>query len=309
MARSAFYNHPICEEHNSGISHPESPDRLHSINKFLAQDHFELLDRFNAPLADKVMLKNVHSSEYVDTILKSIPESGYSYIDGDTVISPSSGDASLRAVGAVCEAVNSVLSGKVDNAFCAVRPPGHHAEPNGAMGFCIFNNIAIAADHARRVHGITRVAVIDFDVHHGNGTQTAFEADGDLMFASTHQSPLYPGTGSKDERGVGNIWNAPLRPKAGSNEFKDAMTNLILPALRNHKPELILISAGFDAHRDDPLATLELVESDFKWITKEINKIAADCCHGRVVSSLEGGYNLLALGRSVAQHVEALMEA
>jgi len=177
------------------------------------------------------------------------------------------------------------------------------------MGFCLFNNVVIAADHARRAHGLTRVAVVDFDVHHGNGTQAAFETDGDLWFASTHQFPLYPGTGDVGETGVGNIWNAPLRPMAGSKEFRDAMTNRILPALRDHKPELIIVSAGFDAHRDDPLAALQLVEDDYAWVTSEIARIAGECCSGRLVSSLEGGYNIKALGRSVAEHVASLMAA
>ena len=309
MARTALYTHSICIEHEPGPGHPECPDRLRSINEHLAVERFGALDRREAPLTESGALKHVHAASLVDTILESVPENGYVGIDGDTIMSPASGEAALRAVGGVCAAVDAVMAGEVDNAFCAVRPPGHHAEPDRAMGFCLFNNVVIAADHARRAHGLTRVAVVDFDVHHGNGTQAAFQTDGDLWFASTHQFPLYPGTGDVGETGVGNIWNAPLRPMAGSHEFRDAMANRILPALRAHKPELIIISAGFDAHRDDPLAALQLVEEDYQWVTTELANIAADCCSGRLVSSLEGGYNIEALGRSVAEHVAALMAA
>ncbi|MBT6441305.1 MAG: histone deacetylase family protein [Alphaproteobacteria bacterium] len=309
MARTALYTHAICVEHEPGQGHPECPDRLRSINQHLAVERFDALDRHEAPMSDATVLKNVHNAELVDTILANVPAQGYAAIDGDTLMSPASGEAALRAVGGICAAVDTVIAGDADNAFCAVRPPGHHAEPDRAMGFCLFNNVVLGADHARRQHGLTRVAVVDFDVHHGNGTQAAFEADGDLLFASTHQFPLYPGTGDVGEIGVGNIWNAPLRPMAGSNEFRDAMTNRILPAVRAHKPELIIISAGFDAHRDDPLAALQLVEADYKWVTTEIANIAAESCSGRLVSSLEGGYNIDALGRSTAEHVAALMAA
>ena len=309
MARTALYTHSICVEHEPGPGHPECPDRLRSINEHLAVERFGALDRREAPLTVRETLKHVHSANLVDTILENVPDDGYVGIDGDTIMSPASGEAALRAVGGVCAAVDAVMAGEADNAFCAVRPPGHHAEPGRAMGFCLFNNVVIAADHARRAHGLTRVAVVDFDVHHGNGTQAAFETDGDLWFASTHQFPLYPGTGDVGETGVGNIWNAPLRPMAGSKEFRDAMTNRILPALRDHKPALIIVSAGFDAHRDDPLAALQLVEDDYAWVTSEIARIAGECCSGRLVSSLEGGYNIKALGRSVAEHVASLMAA
>ncbi len=221
----------------------------------------------------------------------------------------SSGEAALRAAGAVCAAVDAVVGGAARNAFCAVRPPGHHAERARAMGFCLFNNVAIGAAHARAVHGLDRVAVVDFDVHHGNGTQAIFAADADLFFASTHQYPFYPGTGGRDETGVGNIVNVPLAAGSGSDEFRQAMTGEILPALRGFAPDMVCVSAGFDAHVDDPLAQLRFTEDDYDWATREIAKAADECCDGRLVSTLEGGYDLAALGRSCATHVRALMAA
>ncbi|MBR44938.1 MAG: acetoin utilization protein [Rhodospirillaceae bacterium] len=309
MARTLFYTHPICQEHEAGPQHPEQPARLRAILEALEAPEFAGLDRRDAPLTDVAALKEVHQAELVDVIIGNVPETGYAAIDGDTIMSPASGEAALRAAGAVRAAVDAVIKGEADNAFCAVRPPGHHAEPGRSMGFCLFNNIALAAEQARRAHGLTRVAMVDFDVHHGNGTQAAFERDGDMLFASTHQSLLYPGTGAADERGVGNIFNAPLRPESGSREFRDAMESKVFPALRSFKPELILISAGFDAHRDDPLANLQLVEADYVWVTGELCRIAAEKCAGRVVSTLEGGYDLRALASSAAAHVSALMAA
>jgi acetoin utilization deacetylase AcuC-like enzyme len=309
VARTLFYSHPICQEHEAGPQHPEQPARLRAILEALKADEFAALQRREAPLADVAALKEVHTADLVDAIMANVPEVGYAAIDGDTLMSPASGEAALRAVGAVRAAVDAVLGGEADNAFCAVRPPGHHAEPNRSMGFCLFNNVALAAERARRAHGLTRVAMVDFDVHHGNGTQAAFERDGDMLFASTHQSPLYPGTGAADERGVGNIFNAPLRPDSGSEAFRDAMENKIFPALRSFNPELILISAGFDAHNDDPLANLHLFEADYTWVTQELCRIAAEKCAGRVVSTLEGGYDLGALAASAAAHVGALMAA
>jgi acetoin utilization deacetylase AcuC-like enzyme len=230
-------------------------------------------------------------------------------LDADTVVSPKSGEAALRAVGAILAAVDDVFEGRARNGFCATRPPGHHAEAAQSMGFCLFNNVVIAAHHARRKHGIRRIAVMDFDVHHGNGTQHLFQSDRDLFYGSTHQMPLYPGTGAVSERGVGNIVNAPLRPGAGSDEFRSAMTEIILPAITTFDPELLLISAGFDAHRDDPLGGLGLVEEDYAWATAELCRVADECCDGRVVSTLEGGYDLEALRDSAAAHVAALMAA
>jgi acetoin utilization deacetylase AcuC-like enzyme len=228
-------------------------------------------------------------------------------LDGDTLVSPGSREAALRAAGAVVAAVDAVVGGAASNAFCAVRPPGHHAEPDRAMGFCLFNNVVIGARHARQVHGLSRVAIIDFDVHHGNGTETQAFADKHLFYASTHQSPLYPGTGLGNDPGHQNVVNVPLPPHAGSDEFRMAMLEEILPALRSFRPELVIISAGFDAHRDDPLAELQLTEYDYAWATDELLAVANDVAEGRLVSALEGGYNLTALARSAAAHVKALM--
>jgi acetoin utilization deacetylase AcuC-like enzyme len=235
--------------------------------------------------------------------------SGHVGIDADTVLSPASGGAALRAAGAVVAAVDAVVKREADNAFCAVRPPGHHAEPERAMGFCLFNNVAVGALRARAVHKLHRIAVVDFDVHHGNGTQAAFEADDGLFYASTHQSPLYPGTGSASEIGVGNIVNVPLRPMSGSGQFRAGMTERVLPALDAFRPELVLISAGFDAHKSDPLAQLLLDEEDYTWITERLMEIAYRHAGGRLVSTLEGGYDLPALGASVAAHIRVMMSA
>jgi acetoin utilization deacetylase AcuC-like enzyme len=236
-----------------------------------------------------------------------VPQTGHVAIDADTVMSPASGRAALRAAGAVAAAVDAVVAGEADNAFCAVRPPGHHAEPGRAMGFCLFNNIAVGALRAREVHGLARVAAIDFDVHHGNGTQARFADDPTLFYASTHQSPLYPGTGAASETGVGNIVNAPLPPLAGSQQFRTAMSRKILPALDAFRPEMVLISAGFDAHRHDPLAQLLLEEADYTWATEQLLDIARRHAAGRVVATLEGGYDLPSLAASAAAHVRALM--
>ena len=305
---TALFTHPACELHDPGPGHPESPARLRAVLAALEAPAFARLARHAAPLATEEQIARVHPPELIHHLLGAVPQEGYAMVDGDTILSPGSAEAELRAAGALCAAVDAVMSGDARNAFCAVRPPGHHAEPETAMGFCLFNNVAIGALHARAVHGLTRIAVVDFDVHHGNGTQAAFEADADLFFASSHQSPLYPGSGSVVERGVGNIFNAPLPPGAGSEEFRQAWRERLLPALRTFKPEFILISAGFDAHADDPLANLNLTDEDYAWITREILAIAEDCCDGRVVSTLEGGYDLEALARSVRAHVIELIQ-
>ncbi|MFZ3234051.1 MAG: histone deacetylase family protein, partial [Stellaceae bacterium] len=246
---------------------------------------------------------------HVERILNAVPKAGHVAIDADTVLSPASGRAALRAAGAVTAAVDAVVAGQADNAFCAVRPPGHHAEPDRAMGFCLFNNAAIGAFRARDVHGLERVAVVDFDVHHGNGTQAAFEADETLFYASTHQYPLYPGTGAASETGVGNIVNVPLRPMSGSGPFRRAFNERVLPALDDFGPLLVIVSAGFDAHRDDPLAQLMLEESDYVWVTEKLVEIARRHARGRLVSTLEGGYDLAALGASAAAHLQVLTAA
>jgi acetoin utilization deacetylase AcuC-like enzyme len=302
-----LYSHPICLEHDPGRDHPESPARLRAVLAALNEPEFARLQRREAPEAALDDLFRVHSRRQVERSLGAVPHSGHVGIDADTILSPASGAAALRAAGAVVAAVDAVIAKEADNAFCAVRPPGHHAEPERAMGFCLFNNAAIGALRAREVHGLARVAVIDFDVHHGNGTQTAFESNGGLFYASTHQYPLYPGTGAASEIGVGNIVNAPLRPLSGSGPFRRAMTERILPALDAFRPEFLIVSAGFDAHRDDPLAQLMLDEEDFSWVTEKLLEIATRHAEGRTVSTLEGGYDLAALGASAAAHVRVLM--
>ncbi len=305
-----LYTHAACLEHDPGRAHPECPARLTAVLEALGSDEFEGLDRRDAPRASVAQIARVHPQDHVERILAAIPADGYLGLDADTIVSPRSGEAALRAAGAVCAAVDAVMRGDAANAFCAVRPPGHHAEATVPMGFCLFNTVAVAAAHARAAHGLRRIAVVDFDVHHGNGTQAMFYDDADLFYASTHQSPLYPGSGSVRETGCDdNIVNAPLPPGAGSAAFCDAMTGLVLPALRGFSPEFVLISAGFDAHADDPLAGLLFTDSDYRWVTLELMKVADSCCQGRLVSTLEGGYDLAALGRSAAAHVGALMEA
>ena len=305
-------SHPICTQHETGSYHPECPERIVAIARALEAEEQRvgfLLRRQEAPLADLAPIERIHPYSYVAKILAAVPEHGYHYLDSDTVLSPHSGQAALRAVGAVLAAVDAVACGMARNAFCAVRPPGHHAEPTRAMGFCLFNNVAIGAYHARACHGFRRVAVVDFDVHHGNGTQEAFWNDGNMFYASTHQSPCYPGTGTPEERGcANNIVNVPLAPGSKSEDFRHGVTVHILPALRAFKPDFLLFSAGFDAHIRDPLASLHLVETDFDWVTRTIGQVAVECCGGRIVSVLEGGYDLTALSQSVTAHVHALRD-
>ncbi len=305
-----LYVHPSFLDHKTGPHHPECPQRLEAIQHALAQNLFDDLIRIDAPRADDALVMLMHPRAQVDRVLSSEPNQGLIHLDPDTVMSPGSGEAALRATGAVCAAVDAVIDGKAKNAFCAVRPPGHHAEAGQAMGFCLFNSVAIAAEHARQAHGLARAAVIDFDVHHGNGTQALFWGREGLFYGSTHQYPHYPGTGAADETGAyNNIVNAPLAAGTGGEAFRAAMENRILPALDAFKPEIILISAGFDAHQRDPLANLNLVEEDFAWATDQLIAMADLHAHGRLVSSLEGGYDLDALAASVATHVIRLMAA
>ena len=300
--------HSACLYHETPPGHPECSDRLRAVLRALEDEAFQYLERDEAPLATREEIGRVHPAYYIDAVMNAVPEQGYGALDADTHLSSGSGEAALRAAGGVIAAIDRVMSGKVQNAFCAVRPPGHHAEPTRAMGFCIFNNVAIGALHARAKHGLQRIAVVDFDVHHGNGTQVMFEGDENLFFASSHQMPLYPGTGRPQERGrANNIVNASLDPGDGSHEFRQAWSNTVLPALEAFKPDFILISAGFDGHRRDPLANLNLVEADYSWVTSEICAIAKRQCAARVVSTLEGGYDLKALADSAAAHVKALM--
>jgi acetoin utilization deacetylase AcuC-like enzyme len=306
--------HPCFVNHLTGPGHPERPDRMRAIDRVLSHELFKNLVREEAPLRDDVeeAILLAHPAHYLEQVKSAVPAEGHEavHLDPDTVMSPGSWEAALRAVGAGLHAVDKVMTGEHKNAFCQVRPCGHHAEAQRAMGFCFFANVAIAGMYARKKHGAERIAVVDFDVHHGNGTQDIFWSDKNLFLASTHQMPLYPGSGDLSETGVaGNIWNAPLRPGDGGEKFRQAMTERILPALRNFSPDLVLISAGFDAHENDPLANLRLVEADYMWVTDEINEIAGKHCHGRVVSMLEGGYDLTALAKSVAVHVRTLMDA
>jgi acetoin utilization deacetylase AcuC-like enzyme len=304
-----LYTHPACLDHDPGRHHPESPARLRAVLAALDDPEFARLERCEAPEATREDLLRVHPRRHVDRILGAVPQIGHIAIDADTVLSPASGEAALRAAGAVVAAVDAVVAKEADNAFCAVRPPGHHAEPQRAMGFCLFNNAAIGALRAREAHGLSRVAVVDFDVHHGNGTQAAFETDGTLFYASTHQYPLYPGTGAASETGVGNVVNVPLRPMAGSSQFRLGVTQRILPALDAFRPELMIVSAGFDAHRSDPLAQLMLEEADYTWVTEKLLEIADRHAAGRLVATLEGGYDRSALAASAAAHVRVLMSA
>ncbi len=311
---TGLISHPACLDHLPPSGHPESPDRLRAVLARLESREFQDLVRFDAPRAELLSLLRVHDRALVDLILQrhaaQAAREGYSIIDADTVMSAGSAEAALRAAGAAIAAVDGVHAGRLRNAFCAIRPPGHHAERSRAMGFCLFNNVAIGALHAREIHGFKRIAVIDFDVHHGNGTQDIFFDRPDLFYASTHQSPFYPGTGRRSERGIAdNILNVPLPEGAGSAEFRAVFADLVLPSVDRFAPEFVFISAGFDAHRDDPLAGLRLDEANFGWATKEICALAAVHAHGRVVSVLEGGYDLDALARSAAAHVRALMEA
>ncbi len=302
-----LYSHPIYLEHVTPPGHPERPDRLRAIAHALEAEGFAGLDRVEAPKGERESVLLVHPAGFMERIEAAIPAEGLVRIDADTSVSPKSFEAAMTAVGAATAAVDDVFSGAADNVFVASRPPGHHAERATAMGFCLFNNAAIAARHAQKKHGAERVAIVDWDVHHGNGTQDIFWADPSVLYCSTHQMPLYPGTGAKSETGAGNIVNAPLAPNDGGEAFRDAFLTRVLPAIDRFQPDLIIVSAGFDAHRRDPLAQINLVEDDFDWATGELMDRAQRYSAGRLVSLLEGGYDLQGLASSVAAHVRRLM--
>jgi acetoin utilization deacetylase AcuC-like enzyme len=300
--------HPACLDHVTPLGHPERPDRLRAIERILEHERFAMLARAQAPAATLETIALCHPIDYIEQIRDATPRDGLAHLDADTSMSPGSFEAALRAAGGAVRAVDEVMAKTASNAFVAARPPGHHAETARPMGFCLFNNAAIAARHAQKRHGVERAAIVDFDVHHGNGSQEIFWDDPTVMYCSTHQMPLYPGTGSVSERGEhGTIVNAPLDPGDGGAEFRGAFETAILPRLKDFRPGLIVISAGFDAHARDPLANLNLLEADFAWATQKLMEIADADAGGRVVSVLEGGYDLEGLARSAAAHVMALM--
>lgn len=305
-----LYTHPACLAHATGPGHPESPARLRAVLEALDHDRFSRLDRVEAPRATREQLLRVHAPAHIDAIFSGEPEPGTDIhrLDDDTVMSTGSVEAALRAAGACVAAVDAVMQGSIDHAFCAVRPPGHHATADRAMGFCLFNNMAVAAAHALAEYSLKRVAIVDFDVHHGNGTQDIFAAEPRVMYVSSHQAPLYPDTGAADECGVGNIVNAPLPAGTGTDDFRGTWNDVLLPRLATFKPQLLLISAGFDAHRLDPLADLTLEGEDYTWLSQRLVDLARAHTGGRIVSCLEGGYDLTALRAGVTAHVAELLE-
>jgi len=302
------FTHPACLAHDPGVLHAERPARLTAVIEAL-REQLPTLEWREAPRATRGQLLRVHTDEHLALVLDTNVERGTVQLDPDTFLGPSSAEAGLRAAGAAVAAVDAVMSGACTRAFCAVRPPGHHATADVAMGFCLFNSVAVAAAHALDRHGLSRVAVVDFDVHHGNGTQAIFESDARVLFLSSHQSPLYPDSGFEHERGVGNVLNAPLPPGTASDGFRHAWRERLLPALHGFRPQLVLVSAGFDAHRRDPLAQLRLTGDDYAWITSELVAAADRHAAGRLVSLLEGGYDLAALRESSVAHVRALLGA
>jgi acetoin utilization deacetylase AcuC-like enzyme len=302
---AAFITHADCLKHEMGAHHPEQPARLSAIeDQLIASGVAPHLARYEAPLATDEQLARVHPIEYVQAIRDASPERGTVHLDPDTAMNPHSLQAALRAAGAAVLAVDLILTGKAQTAFCAVRPPGHHACRLRPMGFCIFNNVAVAARHALHAHGLERVAIVDFDVHHGNGTEDIFEGDEHVLMASIFQHPFYPYSGTDNP--ASNMFNVPLAAGAGSRELREAVTETWLPALEDFKPELILFSAGFDAHAEDDMAMLRFTDSDYAWVTRQVRQLAERHARGRMASMLEGGYALSALGRSVVQHLRVM---
>jgi len=301
-------SHPSSLRHVTPPGHPERADRMRAVEQALEDERFALLQRVEAPEGTLAQVELCHPAAYAQAISEASPQEGLVQIDADTIMSPGTLAAVLHGVGGAVHAVDEVMSGRVSNAFSAMRPPGHHAESDKAMGFCFFNNAAIAARHAQKAHGAERVAIVDWDVHHGNGTQEIFWGDASVLYASTHEMPLYPGTGAPSERGEhGTIVNAPLRAGDGTDVFRDAFESAILPRLDDFRPDLVIVSAGFDAHWRDPLANINLKEADFAWATQKLMAIADRHAGGRLVSILEGGYDLEGLSKSTAAHVMALM--
>jgi acetoin utilization deacetylase AcuC-like enzyme len=302
---TALLTHPDCVLHEMGDGHPESPARLRSVLAAIEQSGLaRKLGVREAPAAQREHLERVHDPEHVDLVFRSVPARGYAFLDPDTSMNPKSLSAALRAAGAVVAATDLVMAGEVDSAFCAVRPPGHHATRARAMGFCMFNNVAVGAAHALEAHGLERVAVLDFDVHHGNGTEDQFHDDPRVMLCSTFQHPYYPYSGV--DSGNDHIINVPLAAMTDGRGFRAAVERTWLPALEAYRPQMVFVSAGFDAHRDDPLAYLKLGDEDYRWVTERLVEVADRHASGRVVSTLEGGYNVEALGRCVVEHVGVL---
>lgn len=305
--QTAFITHPACLKHDMGNDHPESPARLTAIeDQLIASGIFPFLQYHDAPRAERAQLARVHTDDYIRRIEAAAPQQGLIYLDPDTAMNPYSLEAAFRAAGAAVLATDLVMTGQVENAFCNVRPPGHHATRNQAMGFCIFNNVAVGVAHAMAQYGLTRIAIVDFDVHHGNGTEDIFREDPRVMLCSTFQHPFYPYSGANS--GNDHIINVPLAARTDGQGFRDAISSVVLPKLEMFKPEMIFISAGFDAHREDDMASLGLVEADYTWITQQVKTIAAKYAQKRIVSTLEGGYALHALGRSATAHIRVLCD-
>lgn len=309
--KTLLITHPACLQHDPGPLHPENPQRLRTVLQALEGEAFSYLIREQAPRATREQLLRAHSAEYVDHILAVVPANGEHYaLDDDTILSSWSGEAALRAAGAVIAAVDEVALGHGHNAFCAVRPPGHHAEPEATSGFCLFSNVAIGALHARAAHAYQRIAVIDFDVHHGNGTEEVLRHHGGFFYASTHQRGIYPFTGENEDGATQDgamLVNISLPPESGGDSFRAAYDEIILPRLRAFSPDFLLISAGFDGHAADPMADLQLGRADFDWLTRQLAEVARDYCGNRLVSVLEGGYDLAALRSCTQSHLRILM--
>lgn len=307
MSLTAFITHKDCWLHDMGAHHPECPDRLSAINDRLIAAGLDLFLSFHdAPQATVEQLSRAHPKDYVESLLENVPEHGIRHLDPDTAVGPGSMKAAVRSAGAGVMGVDLVMGGEVENAFCAIRPPGHHAERNKAMGFCFFNNVAVAAHHALAAHGLERISIVDFDVHHGNGTEDIFRDDPRVQMVSIFQHPFYPYSGTDNP--PAHMCNVPVPAGTRGDAFRQIVTDLWMPALREHRPQLILISAGFDAHYEDDMGSLGLVESDYIWVTGQLREIAEESADRRIVSLLEGGYSLSSLARSVVSHIKALAD-